>query len=306
MGASRYLSIGAVSLAGVLTLFILQAFFFGTWLLENGQHLEQLSAEFLPVPIAFLLWVRCMEKSEKFNLSFSPFFCALAMEAYVALFVIRAPAFTVGILLVAVLAGFFILVPFGEALGRLISRPREALILTIAATAAANYYWLTRVIWVQIVDATAHVVYAVLYLFDNSIVINTRKMAEIEMAGIEIYSGYFNILVNPSCSGLEGIFLFAFMLSVMLLIDWDLFKRRSILLLYALGVILMFFVNALRITAFFTVGYWAYRPDAWEWVQSLKGAPVFLFHSYVGWVFYLIAFGLFAGWMYRRAQRNTR
>jgi len=306
-GFARYLSIGCVVLAGMLTLFFFQWASEGRWMLKAHSRVVELSAQFLPVPFAFLAWVYVMERMEKFKLSFSPVFCILSMECFFAVQMAR-PWYDLSqwLLGAAIIAGFFVLVPFMEAMRRIWQQPRPAFVALFAATAAFNYYALLRSVWEIMCTGTANVVYGVMKLFGYNVGMRVEFLRSegVGRSVIRISSPDFGVLVFPDCSGLEGIFLFGFLLSVMLLLDWELFKRKSILLLYAFGAVYMFFMNALRIFVFFSIGYWAYRPGAWEWMQSLRGAPIMLFHSYIGWVFYLIAFGVFAWWMYRSAGRK--
>src|SRR4051812_45693649 len=88
----RSLTIGCMSLTAVFTLLFFQSVMEGSWTwmvrVEDGlaRHLPQMAAEFLPVPIAFLIWVWRMERDAPFHLRFSPFFCALCVEGLVAAF----------------------------------------------------------------------------------------------------------------------------------------------------------------------------------------------------------------------------
>jgi exosortase/archaeosortase family protein len=197
----------------------------------------------------------------------------------------------------SVVAGLFVAAPFAECLKRAIRHPRLAIIAVIAASAAANYYLLSEVMWKQMCNWTLNGIYTLLSIFHMNI--HAYPGASNEARLILLRSPYFGINIWADCSGLEGIFLFNFMLSIVFLMDWEIFKRRSILLLYGFGIMYMFILNILRISLFFALGYWAYRPDAPEWVQHLQGAPIYLFHSYIGWLIYLVAFASFAAQMYR-------
>ncbi|MDE3059768.1 MAG: exosortase/archaeosortase family protein [Pseudomonadota bacterium] len=309
IAAQRYLSIGSQSLAAVLTLFILNAFQGGwTWMqhVRDGlaRHILQLPAEFVPIPFAFLLWVRLMERERPFVLRFSPFFGALGIACLAAIPQLLAfPDLRQYLFGAAVVSSLFVLVSFADCLGRMIRQPRPAIVAILAASAACNYYWLMRTLWAQMIGWTAHTVHVILRFYGAA----AFAMPHPKWQGSFIIgSHYFRASVNPGCNGLEGIFLFNFLLSVMLLLDWQLFRRRSLILLYGLGVIYMFFVNAIRITVLFSIGYWAYRPDAWPFMWHFRGATLEMFHSYEGWVFYLIAFGLFAAWLYRTTLRRNQ
>lgn len=300
----RYLTVGGAALAGVLAPFAVQALK-GNWHwvgVERVQHVVPHVVEFLPVPVAFLLWLRIAERDGELALSFSPFFCALSVAGFAAGQELETGsrlwpfAFATG-----VIAALFILAPCGECLRRMIRQLRPVVVAAVAATAVCNYYWLSRMLARTTVSWTTAEVYALLTAFGvNAIAYRDTSYP----AALVISSHQFSLEVFADCSGWEGVFLFNFLLSVMLLINWQLYRRRSILLLYALGIIYMFGINALRIAAIFTVGYWAYRPDAWEWVHSMRGTPLSQFHTYAGWFVYLAAFQLFDIWLYLSALRE--
>src|SRR5262249_26340809 len=110
----------------------------------------------------------------------------------------------------------------------------------------------------------------------------------------------------PACSGLEGVFLFYFLLAAMMLIDWRLFSSRRVLAYFLIAFIYMFFLNAFRITALFMVGDCAWRPDASAFAVSFRDWPLMMFHDWVGWLVYLSAFLLFAAIVYLRLMRTPK
>ena len=57
----------------------------GHWMLVNGRHVFPVAAKFLPVPFIFILWVRLMERTEPFALSFSLVCCILSIEGFTAM-----------------------------------------------------------------------------------------------------------------------------------------------------------------------------------------------------------------------------
>jgi len=292
----RYMGICSMSLSGVFTMFLLQAIVEGkwTWMPENNplaHHLPQLAIEFMPIPFMFILWLRVVERDGPFTLRFSPLACALASMAFIITEELANQPNLVEIFFAAsIIIGLFVMVPFGECLWRAILSPRSTLVAIAGATAACNYYWLLYTIWRPMCGWTTKMTYYTLRAFGANASTATGNWGD---ASFVLLSPHYTIEVYPGCSGLEGIFILLFLLSVFVLYDWDHFKTRRLLLRYALGIIFMFFVNVLRITSLFTLGYWAHDPHAWMWVQSLKGAPAFMFHTYVGWVFYLIAIVIF-------------
>jgi exosortase/archaeosortase family protein len=315
MTLGRSLLLTSLSLAGVLTLFALKAFGESkwTWLIvydRLGTHIPQLSVEFLPVPFVFLLWLRVVDRERPLLLRLSWLWTTLSLAGYSAFSAITNSARSEGLVEQAlfarelffgtgVIAGLFAAVSFRECVTRALENPRLACVAMVAAGSAFSYYRLIDVLWESMCSWTAQVVFALLRVFDADIYIADSLEG---VPRVLISSPWFSINVYIGCSGLEGIFLFMFMLSVLFLSDWEFFKNRRLVLLYAAGIICMFLVNALRIAAFFTVGYWVHRPDAAEWLEGLQGAPLYLFHSYVGWVFYVITFLLFTMCIHRRKR----
>jgi exosortase/archaeosortase family protein len=268
-----------------------------------GTHIPPLSVEFLPVPVAFLLWLRIVDSDRPVPLRLSLPWCAFSLAGYAAFSAITQSARNEGLMPQAffvrelffgtgVLAGLFAAVSLRECISRACQNPRLAGVAIVAASSALLYYRLIEVLWQSMCGVTAQMVFALLRLFDAQVSI-TQSFAH-GMPRFLVGSPWFSINVYIGCSGLEGIFLFTFMLSVLFLCDWKFFKNRNLVLLYTIGVICMFMVNALRITAFFTIGYWAHKPGVGKWLNALQGTPVDLFHSYVGWVFYLITFVVFS------------
>jgi|GEM_PF-6483764 len=304
MAWGRYLGLVNISLTGVLALFfILSASEEARRAIDNSHHVLPMAVKFIPVPIAFLFWIRLVERNGRLAMRSSPVWLGLSVGLFISSVLVSFPPLRQFCIATAVLSGLCVYVSPREYWGRIRREPVATLVLLIAATASINYYWLMQALWVEMRGLTTEVVYFVLKLFgtDAYAVIHPRVNTT-----IFIRSPNFMIWVNNACNGLEGIFLFNFLLSIMFLLDWDIFRRSHIFLIYVFGVIYMFIINSLRITVFFTVGYWAYKPGVPEWVSAMRGWPVMMFHSWIGWVLYLIAFGLFALVLYRSVGRKNR
>lgn len=300
----RYISMVNVSATGALVLFfILNSSEDALDYINSSHHVYPLAVKFLPVPVAFLFWLRLMDSIRPLPMRFSPGWMGSSIGAFMAVLMVLDPWLRHFSLVVGVIAGLFVWVPFKECLQRMREQPRATLVMLVAATATINYYWLMRDIWVQLRNWTTALVYGTLHTFgaEAYAVIHPRVDTT-----IFIRSKSFTIWVNNACNGLEGIFLFSFMLSLMFLLDWQVFRHMKISVIFAVGALYMFFMNAMRITLLYTIGYWAYKLDVPDWVKAMRGWPVVLFHSYIGWVLYLIAFGIFAFWLYRAAGRKKR
>ncbi len=288
---------GGVSLAIALAYFAFCALN-GEWhfVQVHAQHVAPRAVEFAPIPIMFILWVRAVEQKTPFQLRFSPIatgLCALALVLMNSN--IDAAPLPRCTFLAAILSSLFVFVPFKQVIRQITQNKRLSVVALIGATSAVNYYWLMLTIWFAMCRWTTMGAYALLKLLDLNAVAVVHPITDTTIA---LISRYFQVWVNIGCNGLEGVFLFNFMLAATLLFDWKLLHKYSITLLFCTGVLYMFLMNVLRITVFFIIGYWAYKPGAWSFMHLLQGAPLALFHSYVGWVFYLFAFALFMGLLY--------
>lgn len=154
-GFLRLLAIGGMSLSGVFTLLVVKVFWEGkwTWLIvydRLGSHLPQLAVEFLPVPLAFLLWLRLVERERALPLRLSPLWILLSLAFYSAFtaatrlagspqvvqewFFLREILFGAG-----VVAGLFATVPFRGCLERMRHSPRLTVVAIVAAASACTW-----------------------------------------------------------------------------------------------------------------------------------------------------------------------
>lgn len=110
------------------------------------------------------------------------------------------------------------------------------------------------------------------------------------------------IRINPSCSGLDGVFFFVAAFSFMMMLDFRKYRPRYIVATYAAGIAYMLALNVLRIVVFFAAALWAVEkwPD-----QNAAGIFADLFHSNLGWVLYAAGLVLFAAVFYRISPSST-
>src|SRR5262249_24063071 len=145
---------------------------------------------------------------------------------------------------------------------------RPAGIAIIAATTVWNYFHLLHGPFLNpLTRWTTQAVHAVLQLFDPTISVSKLPQPN---SYYTIASSSYAIHFAPHCSGIEGIFLFQFLLSGLTLTHWDSFSKRAVVPLYFMAAVYSFLVNVIRISALYAVGYWAYRPDAWSWVKLFQ------------------------------------
>lgn len=104
-------------------------------------------------------------------------------------------------------------------------------------------------------------------------------------------SSIFKIAIRSKCSGLEGILIFVAVFSIFLIIFSEIkLKSNLVFWSYFTGIIYMYILNILRITAYFSFGF--YVSEKYHSAEAGK-AIVGLFHSNIGWVLYLLGISFF-------------
>jgi exosortase/archaeosortase family protein len=309
--ALRYAVIVSVALAEVLAVFALYGYIgdklHARW--NSNYTLEiferHLITGLLPVPLAFLLWLRVLERDGRLPLQFSLPMALLSAAGFTALFSLAAhPYLMLASLAFAVVTALFIFVPIAPWAQRVLRQPKLACVALIAATASMNFYWLMEhfTLAKALLFAAGKTASFLLSVF--GIPIFMVQSIEYPLA-YDLYSSHFKIILVPFCCGFEGIFMFFFVLSAVLMLYWQRFKTRRLWPLYGMGIVVVFLINALRIAILFSIGHLANTPGMPGWVQSLRGAPFELFHSWLGWVMYQIAFALFAVWLCRSGSKKS-
>lgn len=259
----------------------------------------------LPVPFAFFMWFWLMDCEQEFHLK--PRW--LTGAASLLLMAIAAdPADHVhgpgqaAALALGTLLGLFCFAAPGECLRRAPAQPRLLLVTLALALSSVGFYATVLYLWYPMSRSTALIVYYLLDAAGMEISVHAfERMGKTMLKpALELSTAEFSVTILPMCSGLEGIFIFCFLLSATLLLDWKLLSRMRLLELYLAGFLLMFLMNVLRIALIFLIGVWGKQPDAPSWAKRIG---LQMFHSHAGWIFYLLAFGLFVTALYRFAGR---
>lgn len=266
----------------------------------------RIAFQIAPVTCACILWERLSMQHKRNTYQVSLLFCGASIGAIVAGLIAISnstayPALATTLLLAGTVASFFIITPAQAWIASAVAHPRAATIALTCGAAGIVYYSLRESLIERAVlrwSASA-VLFSIRQIVDNTSV-NYQGRGAITV----IRSEYFGIEMYPACSGLEGFCLFVFLLSALLMCDWPILKARCVTSLYAVALTYVFAANVLRIVSLFLLGYWAHRPSAGELARSMRGAPVDIFHSYAGAVYYLIAFGLFVAWLYWTTPRT--
>lgn len=159
---------------------------------------------------------------------------------------------------------------------------KEFLVLLPLSFSITAYPSINAFLWSFISAKTCFTVWGIMQLLGFHSIILIEK--------IILKSPVFNITINSSCSGLEGILLFITFFSFIQLLKFkDQIKTSFILASYLIGTVYMYFLNVLRIVSFFSFGYYMKS-------NKLTENPDFiveLFHSNIGWTIYVIGIAIF-------------
>jgi exosortase/archaeosortase family protein len=200
--------------------------------------------------------------------------------------------------LLACALGFLAPVPLTQLWEAARKQPKAA---AIAATAilCVHIYWVyLGAIWNLLAPLTGALVRSVLLLSGTP-----TSLAIYHLSGphLQVYSSNFGIDIWYPCSGLEGVSLVVYLLSLLYLFDWTVFSRfRHLWDAYLVAIPLMLAVNILRISAFFLYGSYMHRHNA----GLARTVTTEAFHSNVGLVFYLLAIAAAMPFLYRTVREG--
>lgn len=299
-----HLRVGIFAIAGLASLFALK-YYAGTYI-PGKDFIPSPVVYLISVPLGLILWVRAIRHySSEFDRPLSPGFAVVSIACYVAASLLDAKAHSTYMVLsafIGCIAGTFVFINWKTFL-RYAFKDRElAGIALLAISTSAVYTLFDHYLWEQIAHSAAvssHWIMDTLGFELNALVETTRGKRTVTLETVN-----FSIRVFKPCSGLEGIFMFMFLLSAIILMDWPMFKRMHFTETYLLGFIYMYGVNVLRIVSLFLFGHFAEAPDASPFMASMRGVSVDIFHSYIGQVYYFCAFLLFAFVLYCRMGKR--
>ena len=199
------------------------------------------------------------------------------------------------------LAALFAINPFFAFLQRASREPRAVAISVLAAVAPLLPFAYKLPLWEQMAKPTADAVSLLLWLTGvNTTTSVTPKVSE--YGAITDYHAYvassdFAVQIGSWCGGYEGIAIFLFLLSIMLLLDWRRFSRlQHLWVLFAATVIFVLSLNVIRITALFL--YAEVLINEVGHGEAVR-RTVDTFHSHAGLVLYTAAFWPFLVCVYR-------
>lgn len=300
--AKYYLTIGSITFAGLLVMQIAR------WI--NAQNIEQTSdgivwftapsLYFLSLPIAFLFWIYALRDVHRFTLSFSLPACIASVIGFMlasGLDLKEHHALVIIFSLLGCLAGCFTFISWQAFRHYAFRDERMTCVAIIGMFASGMYCVMDSYMWERMAYSAALSSKFVLELLGLDMDIGVYKRIKLYPATV-LSSDNFTIMVYQPCSGLEGIFLFIFLLSLVLLLDWKMFLNLRLIETYLIGFIFMYVANILRIVSLFTLGHNANAPDASPLMASMKGLPMHIFHSFVGQLYYILAFMVFTHVLY--------
>jgi len=303
-GLPYYLRVGFVPVMGLIVLLALK------WI-ERGyiQPFEDDGGiDFVPAPVIYLLslpagflfWLYALREEKHFALSFSPIAALLSAAGFIIAASLKMTTHhweITACALAACIAGCFIFISFKEFYRHAFRDQCKALIALIAMGSSAAYSAMDYHMWQRMAFSAASSSKWLLEIFGIDITASVTKHKG-QHSAATLTSENFTILVYQPCSGLEGIFLFTFLLSIVILLDWKLFKGIHFIETYLIGFIFMYLANVLRISSLFVFGHIAHAPDASPLLASMQGMPVHIFHSFIGQIYYLLVFMVFAYILY--------
>ena len=199
--------------------------------------------------------------------------------------------------LLACALGFLAPVPLTQLWEAARKQPKAAAIATSAILCVQIYWGYLAAMWNLLASLTGALVRSVLLLTGSP-----TSLALYHLSGphLQIYSSDFGIDIWYPCSGLEGVTLVVYLLSLLFLCDWKVFSRfRYLWNAYLLAIPLMLAVNILRISAFFLYGSYLHHHNT----PLAKTLTTEAFHSNVGLVFYLFAIAAGMPFLYRTVRK---
>lgn len=102
----------------------------------------------------------------------------------------------------------------------------------------------------------------------------------------------FAVRIEQACSGLDSILLFTSLYILIALVDWKVFNKVKLILLYFIALVGLFAVNILRVYILILIGVY-FDPKI-----TLQ-----LFHTYLGMVLFMVYFFLFWSTTYKWMKR---
>jgi exosortase/archaeosortase family protein len=95
----------------------------------------------------------------------------------------------------------------------------------------------------------------------------------------------FAVYVYKPCSGVEGIRLFVFLFTAVIIFDWKRISKLRVIFVYAVGVLVMFAADVVRIYLILVLGFEIFKRYGYPTAYRIALEQ---FHSNFGWLFYTV------------------
>jgi exosortase/archaeosortase family protein len=95
----------------------------------------------------------------------------------------------------------------------------------------------------------------------------------------------FAVYVYKPCSGVEGIRLFVFLFTAVIIFDWKRISKVRVLFVYTVGVVVMFVADVIRIYLILVLGFEIFKRYGYPTAYRIALEQ---FHSNFGWLFYTV------------------
>jgi len=137
-------------------------------------------------------------------------------------------------------------------------------------------------LWPLFSDGVLKSVYFLFSLFTTTKIITPRTL---------VVDG-FGARIEQACSGVDSLFLFTALYLFIVLVDWKILNIRKAILLFIPAAAGLYITNILRIFLIMLIG-----------AKISPKIALSLFHTYAGLVLFLIYFGLFMKFFYKRLKK---
>jgi exosortase/archaeosortase family protein len=181
-----------------------------------------------------------------------------------------------------IISGFFIFLNPFVFLEKVKTHPLESFYGAVAASALGIYTLVDFFVWPFFSGSTTFAVYFILKSLGFAMIFDPNPTV--------LRHSLFEAQVAATCSGLEGIAIFVFIFSLILMSEWEKFLPKRIFFIYLAGFFYMVMLNVFRVAVFFAAAIWVTHQWGRERASELF---VWFFHEHIGWVLYFIGIPIF-------------
>jgi hypothetical protein len=136
-------------------------------------------------------------------------------------------------------------------------------------------------------------------IFSDGVLSSVRFLLSLTSSNVQVVPprtlvvGDFAVSISQACSGLDSLFLFSSLYLLIAILDFAKFNKIKLIGMFIPAAIGLYMVNILRVYLLVTIGAYISADLA-----------IKLFHTYLGMVLFIIYFGLFWKFTYKRILNN--